>query len=152
MAKGKINVAVENIFPLIKRFLYSDHEIFLRELISNATDATLKLNHLASIGEFKGNLDNVNLEVRLDKEGKKLHIIDKGIGMNKEAQKRIFEKFYRVPTGNIHDVKGFGLGLSYVKEMVEAHRGTIHVESELNKGTTFEIFLPQKHENNGKQN
>ncbi len=84
MAKGKINVAVENIFPLIKRFLYSDHEIFLRELISNATDATLKLNHLVSIGEFKGKTDHVNLEVKIDKKGKKIHIIDQGIGMTKE--------------------------------------------------------------------
>ncbi|NKQ38313.1 MAG: molecular chaperone HtpG [Methanosarcinales archaeon] len=88
MAKGKINVAVENIFPLIKRFLYSDHEIFLRELISNATDATLKLNHLASIGEFKGDVNNVQLEVKIDKEGKKLHIIDQGIGMTKEEVKK----------------------------------------------------------------
>ena len=56
MSKGKINVAVENIFPLIKKFLYSDHEIFLRELISNATDATNKLKHLSSLGEVKGNL------------------------------------------------------------------------------------------------
>jgi len=87
MAKGKINVAVENIFPLIKKFLYSDHEIFLRELISNATDATLKLNHLASIGEFKGDLKDVKLEVKVDKKGKKIHIIDQGIGMTKEEVK-----------------------------------------------------------------
>ena len=88
MAKGKINVAVENIFPLIKRFLYSDHEIFLRELISNATDATLKLKHLASIGEYKGNVDDVKLEVKIDKEGKKLHIIDQGIGMSQDEIKK----------------------------------------------------------------
>ncbi len=88
MAKGKINVAVENIFPLIKKFLYYDHEIFLRELISNATDATLKLNHLASIGEFKGDLDDIKLEIRVDKEGKKLHIIDQGVGMTKEEVKK----------------------------------------------------------------
>ncbi len=88
MAKGKINVAVDNIFPLIKKFLYSDHEIFLRELISNATDATLKLKHLASIGEYKGDLDDVKLEVKIDKEGKKLHIIDQGIGMTKEEVKK----------------------------------------------------------------
>jgi molecular chaperone HtpG len=88
MAKGKINVHVENIFPLIKRFLYSDHEIFLRELISNATDATLKLKHLASIGEYKGEVDSARLEVKIDKEGKKLHIIDQGIGMSKEEVKK----------------------------------------------------------------
>ncbi|WP_417356764.1 molecular chaperone HtpG [Flavobacterium sp.] len=84
MATGKINVSVENIFPLIKKFLYSDHEIFLRELVSNATDATLKLKHLTSIGEAKVEYGNPVIEVKLDKEGKKLHIIDQGIGMTGE--------------------------------------------------------------------
>ncbi|MBD3582421.1 molecular chaperone HtpG [Flavobacterium selenitireducens] len=84
MTTGKINVSVENIFPLIKKFLYSDHEIFLRELISNATDATLKLKHLTSIGEANVEYGNPVIEVRIDKEGKKLHIIDQGIGMTAE--------------------------------------------------------------------
>jgi molecular chaperone HtpG len=84
MSKGTINVAVENIFPLIKKFLYSDHEIFLRELISNATDATLKLKHLTSIGEAKVEYGNPMIEVKVDKKNKKLHIIDQGIGMTKE--------------------------------------------------------------------
>ncbi|HMK06524.1 MAG TPA: molecular chaperone HtpG [Flavobacterium sp.] len=81
MTTGKINVSVENIFPLIKKFLYSDHEIFLRELVSNGTDATLKLKHLASIGEAKTEYGNPMIEVKIDKEGKKLHIIDQGLGM-----------------------------------------------------------------------
>ena len=81
MTTGKINVSVENIFPLIKKFLYSDHEIFLRELISNGTDATLKLKHLTSIGEAKVEYGNPIIEVKIDKEGKKLHIIDQGLGM-----------------------------------------------------------------------
>ena len=81
MTKGNINVSVENIFPLIKKFLYSDHEIFLRELISNATDATLKLKHLSSIGDAKVEYGNPQIEVKIDKEGKKLHIIDQGLGM-----------------------------------------------------------------------
>ena len=81
MATGNINVSVENIFPLIKKFLYSDHEIFLRELISNATDATLKLKHLTQIGEAKVEYGNPIIEVKIDKEGKKLHIIDQGLGM-----------------------------------------------------------------------
>jgi len=81
MSTGKINVSVENIFPLIKKFLYSDHEIFLRELISNGTDATLKLKHLTSIGEAKVEYGNPIIEVKIDKEGKKLHIIDQGLGM-----------------------------------------------------------------------
>ena len=84
MSKGTINVAVENIFPLIKKFLYSDHEIFLRELISNATDATLKMKHLSGIGETKVEYGNPILEVKIDKEKKQLHIIDQGIGMTKE--------------------------------------------------------------------
>jgi len=92
MSKGKINVAVENIFPLIKKFLYSDHEIFLRELISNATDATTKLTHMSSLGEVKGDLGDLKIEVRVDKKGKKLHIIDRGIGMTQgEVKKYINE-------------------------------------------------------------
>ncbi|MFJ1491722.1 molecular chaperone HtpG [Capnocytophaga canis] len=82
--KGNINVSVENIFPLIKKFLYSDHEIFLRELISNATDATLKLKHLTQIGEAKVEYGNPIIEVKIDKENKTLHIIDQGIGMSGE--------------------------------------------------------------------
>jgi molecular chaperone HtpG len=84
MATGKINVQVENIFPLIKKFLYSDHEIFLRELVSNATDATNKLKHLVNIGEAKVELGSPIIEVKIDKEGKKLHIIDQGLGMTSE--------------------------------------------------------------------
>ena len=84
MAKGTINVSVENIFPLIKKFLYSDHEIFLRELISNATDATLKLKHLSTVGDTKVDYANPQIEVKIDKKGKKLHIIDQGLGMSKE--------------------------------------------------------------------
>lgn len=84
MTTGKINVSVENIFPLIKKFLYNDHEIFLRELVSNATDATLKLKHLASIGEAKVEYGNPIIEVKIDKEGKKLHLIDQGLGMTAE--------------------------------------------------------------------
>ena len=84
MTTGKINVSVENIFPLIKKFLYSDHEIFLRELISNGTDATLKLKHLISIGDAKVEYGNPTIEVKIDKEGKKLHIIDQGLGMTSE--------------------------------------------------------------------
>ncbi len=92
MKKGNINVSVENIFPLIKKFLYSDHEIFLRELISNATDATIKLKHIASIGKEKIDVGNPIIEVKVDKKAKKLHIIDHGIGMtSQEIEKYINE-------------------------------------------------------------
>jgi molecular chaperone HtpG len=81
MAKGNINVSVENIFPLIKKFLYSDHEIFLRELISNGTDATTKLKHLISIGEANTELGDAKIEISIDKDAKTLTIKDQGLGM-----------------------------------------------------------------------
>jgi molecular chaperone HtpG len=81
MAKGNINVSVENIFPLIKKFLYSDHEIFLRELISNGTDATSKLRHLIAIGEAKTELGDAKIEVSIDKDAKTITIKDQGLGM-----------------------------------------------------------------------
>ena len=84
MSSGKINVAVENIFPLIKKFLYSDHEIFLRELVSNATDATLKLKHLSNIGEANVEYGNPQIEIKVDKDNRTLHVIDQGLGMTAE--------------------------------------------------------------------
>jgi molecular chaperone HtpG len=84
MQKGAIRVQTENIFPIIKKFLYSDHEIFIRELVSNAVDATQKLKTLASVGDFKGELGNIDIEVKLDKEKKTLTIADHGIGMTAE--------------------------------------------------------------------
>ena len=121
MNTGKINVAVENIFPLIKKFLYSDHEIFLRELISNATDATLKIKHLTQIGEAKVAYGNPQIEVKVDKKAKKLHIIDQGVGMtadevNKYINEVAFsgaEEFleqYKDSAKNSGIIGHFGLG------------------------------------------
>src|SRR5450755_4779943 len=81
MQKGSIRVQTENIFPIIKKFLYSDHEIFIRELVSNAVDATQKLKTLSSIGEAKGEIGDLNIEIKLNKEAKTLTISDKGVGM-----------------------------------------------------------------------
>tara|TARA_R110001592_G_scaffold119491_5_gene322657 strand:- start:7191 stop:9086 length:1896 start_codon:yes stop_codon:yes gene_type:complete len=88
MAKGKIKVNTENIFPIIKKFLYSDHEIFLRELIANATDATKKLHALASMGDFKGEIGDDTIEIILDKTAKTITVKDKGIGMSQEEVKK----------------------------------------------------------------
>ena len=122
MSKGTINVSVENIFPLIKKFLYSDHEIFLRELISNATDATVKLKYLTNIGEAKVEYGNPMIEIKIDKENKKLHIIDQGICMTKdEIEKYIneiafsgaeeFLEKYKDESGDDKGIIGhFGLG------------------------------------------
>jgi molecular chaperone HtpG len=84
MQKGKINVQTENIFPIIKKFLYSDHEIFLRELISNAVDATQKLKTLASLGKYNGDVSDLTIDVSLDKKKKTITVKDKGIGMTTE--------------------------------------------------------------------
>ena len=84
MKNRKIGVTTENIFPVIKKFLYSDHEIFLRELISNAVDATQKLKTLSSIGEMKGELGDLTIHVAVDKEAKTLTVTDRGVGMTAE--------------------------------------------------------------------
>jgi len=90
MQKGKINVQTENIFPIIKKFLYSEHEIFLRELISNAVDATQKLKTLASLGKFKGELGNMTIQVKVNKKKKTISVIDRGVGMTaNEVEKYI---------------------------------------------------------------
>src|SRR3990167_4654788 len=84
MSTGKINVQTENIFPIIKKFLYSDHEIFLREFVANAVDATQKLKTLSSLGEFKGEPGDLTIRIAINKEAKTITISDKGIGMTGE--------------------------------------------------------------------
>ena len=84
MQKGNIGVTTENIFPVIKKFLYSDHEIFLREMVSNAVDATQKMKTLAEKGEFKGELGDLTVRIAVDKDAKTITISDRGIGMTEE--------------------------------------------------------------------
>jgi two-component system phosphate regulon sensor histidine kinase PhoR len=84
----------------------------------------------------------ISITARPQDQGISIQVEDKGLGMPKEALQSIFDPFYRVPTGNVHNVKGFGLGLSYVKKIVEAHGGKVHVKSKLGEGSTFEIYLP----------
>ena len=104
------------------------------------------LNLLENANKYSPEAPNITLRTQSSPESFNLTVQDKGIGMNKEQQKHIFEKFYRVPTGNLHDVKGFGLGLAYVHRMVEAHGGKIEVDSELGKGSKFSITLPLTNE------
>ena len=109
----------------------------VRIILENLIDNAIK---------FYNTSDRLNpfVKVKLTKQSSfvKVSVEDNGIGMNKETQKRIFEKFYRAHTGNVHNVKGFGLGLSYVKTMIDAHGGKIKVESATGKGTTFIIDMP----------
>src|SRR5690606_25084259 len=132
MQKGSIRVQTENIFPIIKKFLYSDHEIFLRELISNAVDATQKLKTLSSIGDAKGELGDLRIEVRLDKEKKTITIADSGVGMTAEevdkyinqvafsGAEEFLEKYKGQKEANIIGHFGLGFYSSFmVSEKVE---------------------------------
>ncbi len=127
---GTLDVAFDADDP----FVYVD-EMHFTNVIFNLLDNALK---------YKKPDVNIQLKVRTWNEGGKLHISieDNGIGIKKENLKKIFDKFYRVHTGNRHDVKGFGLGLAYVKKIITDHQGSIRAESELNVGTKFIIVLP----------
>jgi two-component system phosphate regulon sensor histidine kinase PhoR len=120
------------------------------ELLAVNPVATSDGSHFANLvynlldNAFKYSTDAPEIKISTRNTGKGVLIVveDKGIGMSKSVQGRIFERFYRQASGNIHNVKGFGLGLSYVKAVVEAHRGSITVHSELGKGSRFEVFIP----------
>jgi two-component system phosphate regulon sensor histidine kinase PhoR len=121
----------------------------------NARNSNVEIDRMHLVNVVQNLLDNANkytpvkpqiiVATRDIADGIVLSIQDNGIGISKADQKKIFDKLYRVPEGNIHNFKGFGLGLSYVKTVVESHGGSVKLESELKKGTKFEVFLPHNH-------
>ncbi|KAA9353154.1 sensor histidine kinase [Larkinella humicola] len=111
-------------------------ELHLSNILYNLLDNAIK---------YSPEKPDITIRTRNVENGVSITVADHGIGMTKDQVSRIFEKFYRVPTGNLHDVKGFGLGLSYVKKMVEEHHGSIRVDSQLGKGSSFELVLPYQH-------
>jgi two-component system phosphate regulon sensor histidine kinase PhoR len=130
---------------IIKRLEASVHEleadeVMITNLIFNLIDNGIKYS--------KNDDPYIEIITRNEPGLLVLEIRDNGIGISKDDQKRIFEKLYRVPTGNVHNVKGFGLGLSYVKSIVERHHGTIEVKSQLGEGSTFIVKLPLKQQIN----
>jgi two-component system, OmpR family, phosphate regulon sensor histidine kinase PhoR len=123
------------------RTVFAD-KIHLANIVSNLLDNANKYSPEAPM---------IELETHNYKEGVKISVSDKGIGISNENQKHVFKKLYRVPTGNLHDVKGFGLGLYYVKTMIDEHGGTIKLTSEIGKGSKFEIYLPRFIKNNSNE-
>ncbi|MCE6990594.1 sensor histidine kinase KdpD [Dyadobacter sp. CY323] len=123
-------VALE--FEAENEIVFAD-EVHISNVLNNLVDNAIKYSP-----------EKLDLSIRTwnENNGISVSITDRGIGMNRDQQQRIFDTFYRVPTGNVHDVKGFGLGLSYVKKMVEAHAGTVQVTSKPGEGSTFIVWLP----------
>ncbi len=111
-------------------------EVHLSNILYNLLDNAIK---------YSPEAPDITIRTRSLDNGVGITVADRGIGMNRDQLNRIFEKFYRVPTGNLHDVKGFGLGLSYVKKMIDEHQGTIEVRSRPGEGSSFELFLPYQH-------
>jgi len=104
-------------------------------------------NLLDNANKYSGEKPEIQITTENTYSGIIISVKDNGIGISKSNQKKIYDKLYRIPTGNIHNVKGFGLGLSYVKAIVENHGGKIHLESEVNKGSKFTILIPYNTQN-----
>jgi two-component system phosphate regulon sensor histidine kinase PhoR len=118
-----------------ENFILQADQVHITNLLSNLLDNAIK---------YCDRNPEIIVETANKKDFLLISVSDNGIGINRNDLKRIFEKFYRVPTGNIHSVKGFGLGLSYVKMIAEEHQGYVEVESELYGGSTFKVYLPLK--------
>jgi signal transduction histidine kinase len=148
--KTDVNELVSNVITNFDLQVQKREGTITGELNAGETQLNIDPVHLANVvsnlvdNAIKYSKEAPEIRIRtLNRNGNFIiKVADSGIGIKKEDQRRIFEKFFRVPTGNVHNVKGFGLGLSYVKKIVEEHRGSVSLKSEVNKGTEFEISLP----------
>lgn len=139
-ALENVNIQIEKRKGIIKKQLKAAN----KEVVADEVHLTnIIYNLLDNANKYSRDKPEITISTKNKNGGIVLQISDRGIGMSKEVAHRIFEKFYREPTGNIHDVKGFGLGLTYVRTMLDALGGTIEVKSDIAKGSTFEIYLPQ---------
>lgn len=141
-AVEKTSLQVEKRSGTIKTILEANHS---NVSVDRTHMTNIVQNLLDNANKYSPESPNISIRTFDNMDRISISVQDHGIGMSQEAQRHIFEKFYRVSTGNIHNVKGFGLGLAYVKTMVEAQGGAIKVESELNKGSKFIISLPLQH-------
>ncbi len=131
--KEKDGIIQSNL--LATKFIIDGDEVHITNIIYNLIDNASK---------YSPDSPKISVTTADDKNGISITVSDNGVGISKDALKHVFDKFFRVPTGNVHDVKGFGLGLYYVKVMVEAHSGKITVNSEPGKGSSFKVWLPHK--------
>lgn len=127
--EAKINYQLDAEDPIIQADL-----LHLRNIVNNLIDNAVK---------YSDETPDITIKTENINDFLKISVVDKGKGIPKEALKKVFDKFYRVPSGYIHNVKGFGLGLYYVKSIIEAHNGRVEIHSAVNKGTTVELYLPQ---------
>ena len=166
MQKGNIRVQTENIFPIIKKFLYSEHDIFIRELVSNAVDATQKLKTLSSIGEAKGDIGELRIDIKLDAQNKTITISDRGVGMSEEevdkylnqvafsGAEEFLDKYKGQNENNIIGHFGLGFYSSFmVSEKVEVftksfREGAVPVRWECDGSPEF-ILEPTEKESRG---
>lgn len=157
----EVNLGYYDIHPLIEKAIKNiqlhiekRNGTLNSQLIAQNTVFDIDENHFINViqnlldnaNKYSPNKPIINLITENNEKGILIEIEDKGLGMSKDTITKIFDKFYRVPTGNIHNIKGFGLGLSYVKAIIQSFNGSIEVESELDKGSKFTIFLPYKNQ------
>ncbi|MDG2165204.1 MAG: HAMP domain-containing sensor histidine kinase, partial [Flavobacteriales bacterium] len=145
-----INTLVDDVVDIISMQVYkkggelnfdllaAPDEVFVDKVHIN----NLLYNLIDNANKYFVDQPKITINTKNYNDGVIIEVVDEGLGISKENLTRIFDKFYRVPTGNIHNIKGYGLGLSYVKDVVEMHEGILNVESELNKGTKFIIQIP----------